>query len=251
MQKHFSGTELDAVFMKAGAPGEVRGMVSKLSKCMTLLKRCNNAPDADPLRALGRVLADFMEVDPRGIQAGWRDEDRKRIQQVLAEHGLSYHQGGKILGGSTGAPTRSLEAALKSRDLHAVEEEFKRCVENVESDPGAGLTAACAGLESLLKHYIHDEKLELPGDKSIGPLWKVVRAHLGLGTDLVGEDQKKLTGGLSSVIDGVGALRTHAGSAHGGGRDRATVEPRHARLAIHAAHTLAVFLIEEWNARKA
>lgn len=250
LAEHLTHTNIDSTFMEAGAPGEVGGMVNKVKKCMTLLKRSNHDANVDAFQVLGRVLEDFMEVYPRGIQPGCRDGDRQRIREALAEHGLSYHVGGKILGGSIGAPTRSLESALKSRDLRAVEEEFNRCVENVEADPAAALTAACAGLESLLKHYIHDENLEMPGERSIGPLWKVVRADLGLSSDIVGDDQRQMLGGLASVIGGLGAFRTHAGSAHGGGRDRAPVKPRHARLAIHAAHTVAVFLIEEWNARK-
>jgi hypothetical protein len=60
----------------------------------------------------------------------------------------------------------------------------------------------------------------------------------------------KILGGVASVVDGIGALRTHTGSAHGRGRHAYRVEPRHARLAIHAAHTLTTFLIETWARRQ-
>lgn len=59
-----------------------------------------------------------------------------------------------------------------------------------------------------------------------------------------------ILGGLGAVVDGIGALRTHAGSAHGRGRRAYRVEARHARLAVHAAHTLVVFGIETWAARR-
>ena len=40
-----------------------------------------------------------------------------------------------------------------------------------------------------------------------------------------------------NVVDGIGAFRTHAGSAHGGGSTPRIVQTREARLAVHAAHT--------------
>jgi hypothetical protein len=52
---------------------------------------------------------------------------------------------------------------------------------------------------------------------------------------------------LNSNVNGIGSLRTHAGSAHGAGRTRYNLEPRHARLAVHAAHTVAAFIMESWE----
>ena len=52
------------------------------------------------------------------------------------------------------------------------------------------------------------------------------------------------------LVDGLGALRTHAGSAHGRGRTAYKVAPRHSRLALNAAHTLVHFLLETWADRR-
>ena len=57
--------------------------------------------------------------------------------------------------------------------------------------------------------------------------------------------------GILSVVDGIGALRTHASSAHGEGRKLYKLKPRHARLAIHSAHTLALFVLETWDENRA
>jgi hypothetical protein len=53
------------------------------------------------------------------------------------------------------------------------------------------------------------------------------------------------------VIHGVAALRTHYGSAHGHDEQMAPIYTRHARLAVNAAHTLTVFILETWRAGKA
>ena len=57
--------------------------------------------------------------------------------------------------------------------------------------------------------------------------------------------------GILSVVDGIGAFRTHASSAHGEGRKLYKLKPRHARLAIHSAHTLALFVLETWDENRA
>jgi hypothetical protein len=109
--------------------------------------------------------------------------------------------------------------------------EFRRALENVEKDPPATLTAASSILESLFKVYIEDEGLLMPSDKSIMPLWKVVKEHLGLDPkNLEDDDLRKILQGLVSIVDGIGSARTHAGSAHGRGRKTYAVQPRHARL---------------------
>jgi hypothetical protein len=128
--------------------------------------------------------------------------------------------------------------------------EFDRIYANVESDPAAAVTASCALLESLFKAYIVEERLEMPSGGSLGPLWKAVRGHLKLEPDKMQEDDvRKVLVGLSSIVDGIGALRTHKGSAHGHEKRTYRVEPRHARLTAHSAFTLASFILGTWKER--
>lgn len=65
----------------------------------------------------------------------------------------------------------------------------------------------------------------------------------------VPHDIKQILGGLANVAGGIGALRTRAGDAHGRGRGTPRVDARVARLAVHSASTLALFLIETWQNR--
>ena len=102
-----------------------------------------------------------------------------------------------------------------------------------------------------MQNIFEDEHLLMPDKQTIKDLWKVVKDHLGLDPSLViDDDKKRILSGLSSIVDGVGSLRTHAGSAHGRGRSQPIVTPSDARLAINAAHTLTVYLIELWRAAK-
>lgn len=114
----------------------------------------------------------------------------------------------------------------------------------------AATTAACAILESICKVYLEEEGKELPSKQTLGPLWNEVAKHLGLlPKDMADDDLRQILQGLFSIAAGVAALRTHEGSAHG--RTKAyKVSARHARLAVHAAHTMAMFVLETWEERK-
>jgi len=244
----YNHQKLEILFYQSGAVGEVP-LGNCVVKCQDWLKRMHTeVPDSAAV--LGKILEEFMEVD-RPFQIEDQQAGRKKITEVLTRFGLSYHQGGLILGAAHALPTKSLKEALQHRDLAGVDKEFERALANVEKDPPAAITAACSILESLFKIYIQDNGIEMPADQSLKPLWKVASKHLGLDPAAIEDDDvKKVLSGLNSVVDGIGSLRTHTGSAHGRGRHAYRLQARHARLSIHASHTLIGFFIETWDERK-
>ncbi len=141
---------------------------------------------------------------------------------------------------------------IKENGLTALETEFQCAYATIEKDPNAAATSACAILESVCLTYLEAENHAVPAKRVLGQLWKETAKHLGLSPkDLADEDLKKILQGLFSIADGVAALRTHHGSAHGKSeRGAYRLVPRHARLAVHASHTATMFLLETWDARK-
>ena len=240
---------LERLFYQAGAVGEVPPG-NCVVKCQEWLKRMHTEV-ANPTAVLGKVLEEFMEVDGSYGNGGSQSDPRKKIADVLGRFGLSCHTGGLILGAASALPTKSLKQVLQDRDLAGVDKEFERALANVEKDPPAAITAACSILESLFKVYIEDNAIEMPSDQSLKPLWRAASKHLGLDPSAIEDDDvKKVLSGLNSVVDGIGSLRTHAGSAHGHGRRPSQIHARHSRLAIHSSHTLVGFFIETWDQRK-
>jgi len=238
-EHHYSHRLIDNLFTGCNAPDLPPGG-NLISKITAWLRK-----SPTPFALLGCVLENFMELETESPE--WLSR-RAKINRALSAHGLSYGYGGHIVGGATGAPSRSLDSIVRERDIPAVRIEFERALTAVERDPPAAVTASCAIVESLCKVYIAENHLTLPTDQSIRPLWKIVQEHVGLGPrSVVTDDMRQILGGLATVLNGVGDLRTHAGSAHGQGHDAFTVEPRHARLAVHAAHTLVTFVLETWT----
>jgi len=248
-EHYFHHATLESLFMQAGAPGEVPEG-SCVKKSVAWLKRASEDPACDGLRVLGHVIEEFMEVEPSFQTELWQ-ERKGRVEKILAQNNLTYMPGGHVVPVGSSMQARSLEQMLKERDLPALEIEFRRALDNVVADPPAAVTASCALLESLLKVYIEDEGLEMPSAQTVKPLWTTVQKHLALDPGRFEDDDiKKILSGLSSIVDGIGALRTHAGSAHGRGRRPYALLDRHALLALNGAATLAAFVLQTWTARK-
>jgi hypothetical protein len=174
-------------------------------------------------------------------------ELREKIKITLKNCNLNYVTGGYIDDGSS-APSRDLGELIKGRDIPAIDIEFNRALKNVNANPREAVSAACNILESVFKVYIADKGLDLPLKQDLQSVWKVVRSDMRFDPSSVQDDDlKRILSGLASVVDGIGAFRTHASSAHGQGRKIYKLKPRHARLSINAAHTLTLFIIETWD----
>lgn len=243
---------LDSLFMHAGAPGEPPPE-SKHAKAMAWLRRVNKDDEVEPLVVLGLIIEGYMDEEPDfefGVRAEEKQKKIERLKSALQKANLAYIQGGKIIGAHS-TPAISLEQHIRKRNIESVNVEFDRAISNIESNPREAISAACNILESVFKVYIEEEKLDMPNKMDLKPTWAVVRENLNFDPSSVEDrDLKEILGGLAGVVSGVGALRTHASSAHGAGKKIYNVEPRHARLAVHSAHTIALFVLESWEKRK-
>lgn len=61
---------------------------------------------------------------------------------------------------------------------------------------------------------------------------------------------KQILGSLSSVVQGISEVRNEYGSGHGKDGNFKGLQPRHAKLAVGAASTLAIYLLETHKLRK-
>ncbi len=115
------------------------------------------------------------------------------------------------------------------------------------------LVSSASIVESVCKCLLDEMQLPYPKKQDIKGLASKVGKHLKLspGRKDLPEDMaidiKQVLSGLISVKSGIGALRTHAGNAHGRGRKKVQVESSLAWLAINAATTVSIFYIETWN----
>ncbi len=237
---------IDSLFMYANAPGAPPGG-NKNVKVMEWLRRCNLDPDTDALVVL-KVLVDryltedIDEHSPRYAFAVGRNE---RIEKCLRKAGLN-----ELIDGELSPQSKTLEESIVALDAESINYEFNRAVTNADSDPFEAVSAASNILESTMHVLLEDAEIGLPTKKDLSSLWSATKSELGLDPSKV-EDQdiQKIIGGLSSIVTGIAALRTHTSSAHGKGRFRYKLQKRHVDLSIHSAHALCLFIIETWKDR--
>ncbi|MFZ0944569.1 MAG: abortive infection family protein [Syntrophobacteraceae bacterium] len=240
---------LDSLFMYVGATGEPPEG-SKHAKALAWLRRVNRDESVNPMRVVGKIIEGYMEAVTDQTSGDFAWERKEKIAQILASCELQYVKGG-LIGGSLASLSRTLEQLIRDRDFVSINEEFDRALRSVENSPRDAVSAACNILESLCKTYIEEENLEMPTKQDLKSVWSVVRKDLGIDPSLIEDrDIQEILSGIFAVVGGIGALRTHASSAHGSGKKTYRLEPRHARLAVHASHTLTLFILESWDKKK-
>lgn len=195
--------------------------------------------------------ADFLDDPARGQAVV------EYLNQRLAFDDLVLRwrdKGYELVDQRANAPVISaLSQALVPIDFDTVTRDLNRSLNNAEQDPEDAVTSACAVIESVCRSIIVELGADLPAKRDVQSLFRVVRDELGLDPnghfrDDIADDVKRTLGGLSGCIMGIGALRTHGGDAHG--RERGygrSIDARIARLAIHSASAMALFLIETWQ----
>jgi hypothetical protein len=227
---------------------------SRLPTLVEALERANRGGDQT-------ILKNIIEraADPRDFIS-----DPDRLQSVidylnarLAYDGVELQRVGQQV--RLGSPGKSssvvgaLATAVVTIDFDTVKRDLERALASAESDPEDAVTSACSVVESVCRSVLIELGSPLPSKKDIQGLYQAVREPLGLTPDKDGvaddiaNDVRTILGGLNSVVNGVGALRTHGGDAHGRERGYRRIDPRIARLAIHSASTVSLFLVETWQ----
>ena len=164
---------------------------------------------------------------------------------------LRDHGGRFLLESVSTSPAmlRAVEEHAVVLEFDSVQRDAERAVVQADTDPEGAITAACSMVESVCRCILQEMKVPLPAKKDISHLVGEVQRQLNISparADLA-PDVKQILGGLGNVAKGIGALRTHAGDAHGRDKGIIAADARLARLAIHAASTVSLFLIETWR----
>jgi hypothetical protein len=247
--KNYTHTQINSLFLSASAP-ETIPSGNKSDKVTTWLRAINNEAAA-PLDVLGILLVDLMDKEEYGVNQSYIENlhaDRKAIRECLSKDGLSYNRGGFIVK-SESFPTISLRENVAKRGLFAVEIEIKRCLENAERDPSAAAHNAASVLEASLKAYLEHYRVPYKEESdTLSELWRIFVSHIGIiPKEFDDKDLKKIASGLFNIIDGTMHLRNKKSAAHGRSGEQfrtSIIRPRHARLAIHAAHTVSAYVLE-------
>jgi len=146
----------------------------------------------------------------------------------------------------------AVSSVLSKVDSAHIQEAWSKALERRTADPDGAITAARSLLETVCRHILDEEKVPYGENPDLPKLYGTLAKHLNLAPSQHSEEAfKRILGGCHSVVDGLGNLRNLLSDAHGKSKASVKPAPRHAELAVNLAGTMALFLVETWQARKA
>lgn len=250
-----SASAMEGLMMECGLDFRVGGMSSRVTSLTNFLRGLLDDPEG--ARKLTDVVVRVCQPDDYRADPERQQAVIDHLSRALNRDGLEV----ALVGGEPRLQERGRSAAIIGAvaakaaiiDFDTVDREVKRALASADTDPEDAVTAACSIIEAVCRSILVELQLPLPAKKDIDGLVRAVQEPLNLSPgrsdlpDEIAADVKQVLGGLTTTAKGIGALRTHAGDAHGRERGFRRLDARIARLAVHAASTLALFLIETWE----
>jgi hypothetical protein len=141
-------------------------------------------------------------------------------------------------------------------DSAYVSQQITRMGVAVENDPALAIGTSKELVETCCKTILDECGVAIPGNADLGQLVKLTCKQLKLTPQDIpdrakaAETVKRLLSNLASLTQGIAELRNHYGTGHGKVAKSKGLEPRHAKLAVGIASTLAIFLMETSDARR-
>jgi len=200
-------------------------------------------PDSHDVEHLVGMFNQYLAAD------GWEIVPRTQISGkpvFAARH--------RILGGSPALG--AVKSVANTLNADYLTQQVTRMEAAVESDPESAIGTAKELVETVCKTILSESGEPVASNIKLPQLVRQVRKKLDLLPEDIpdkarGADSiKRLLSNLATVAQCLAELRGLYGSGHGKEARVKGLEPRHARLAVGAAGTLAVFLFETYQASK-
>jgi hypothetical protein len=147
----------------------------------------------------------------------------------------------------------SSQVVQKILNSSYVDIQIKRLQESVESDPELAIGTAKEFVETICKTILEEKNVEFDKNEDFPKLVRVTLKQLKLAAEDIPDQVKAaktiriMLQNLASISNGLSELRNPYGTGHGKLAKSKGLEPRHARLAVGAATTLAVFIFETYS----
>lgn len=123
---------------------------------------------------------------------------------------------------------------------------WNTAIERKANDPEGAITISRTLVEGVLKHILDERNINYSKNTNLPDMYKLVANELNLSPEQ--HDLKlfkKILGGCSSIVNGLGNLRNIHGDAHGKGKVRYyKPSTRHAELAVNLAGSMSLFLMQ-------
>lgn len=212
--------------------------------------------DETLLRFLCEMLHPVVRTDAEEVE-----RLRQTFNDLLRTDGYEIVEKGRISGRpvfaarSLGSTPPMLKTLREAVDSSYVSQQITRMEAALENDPALAIGTAKELVETCCRTVLEDRSVAIGKTIELSELVKLTAKTLALTPDDIPEKAKavetirRLLSNLASITTALAELRNHYGTGHGKGAKTRGLQPRHARLAVGAASTLAMFLIATHESR--
>lgn len=147
-------------------------------------------------------------------------------------------------------------AIKKLLNAEYVSQQITLMESSIDKSPHIAIGLAKELIETCCKSILDELTVGYEKGWDLIKLMKETTKHMKLTPDDISDEIKAATsikqilGSLSAVVHGIGELRNEYGSGHGKDGNFIGLQQRHAKLAVGAASTLAIYLLETHELRK-
>lgn len=141
-------------------------------------------------------------------------------------------------------------------DAEYVSQQINLMESSIETSPYQAIGTAKELIETACKSIFKDRQEEYDKNWDLSKLMKETTKLLNLTPNDISNEAKaassirQILGSLSAVVQGIAEVRNEYGSGHGKDSGFKGLQPRHAKLAVGASSTLAIYLLETHEIRK-
>jgi len=211
--------------------------------------------DATFLRFLCEMLHPVVQPDPDEVE-----KLRQTINGILIRDVYELVEKMRLSGRPVFAarqvdipgayPVEAMREEVRALDSAYVMQQITRMDTSLSDDPALAIGTAKELIETCCKMILQDRRVAVDGTWDLSQLVKQTSRQLRLTPEDIPEHAKaaatirRVLGSLGAITQGLAELRNAYGTGHGKGPTHRGLSPRHARLAVGAASTLAVFLVQ-------
>lgn len=195
------------------------------------------------------------------VQYSYLTDNKEYLQSVfnslckwLKKDGFEF-ENGKLEATSRIVHVDELESTVASLDIPNLKSQISRIKASIDDDPALAIGTAKELIETTCKTILSDYGVDTSDNMEISKLIKETRKNLGLVSESIPNSVKgvesiqRILSNLGAITQGLSELRNLYGSGHGKHGKSRGLSPRHARLAVGAASTLSIFLLETHEER--
>jgi hypothetical protein len=147
-------------------------------------------------------------------------------------------------------PLSSLKEQFTEGAATYVTRQITRMESAIYEDPGLAIGTSKELIETVCRTILSERGKTVDGSPELSKLVKATVKELELAPENIPDHAKAvdtiriLLSNLATITNGIAELRNKYGTGHGKEANAKGLDPRHAKLAVGAASTLAVFFLE-------